>query len=72
MSQDESQNQKTSMERCKDVSRMDDHWLAKITKNNKKHLQATWATSFANAKTSKRKLDINIIGEEAHWMKYRT
>jgi len=50
---------------------MDDNWMI-ICKNRKKwkikYLQAIWMAS----KTLVQKLDMDITGEQARWIKYRT
>jgi hypothetical protein len=46
---------------------MDDNRFAKVSKTKKINtLKATWTVS----KTLVRKLDINITGEQARWIKY--
>jgi len=46
------------------VDRMDDMWLRKIATIEKQ--KATWTTS------KMRKLDMNIAGEQVHWIRYGT
>jgi len=58
------QNEETGMERSM-INKINDNRLAKIARNGKPNMLKApipW----------RRKLDINITGEQAHWIKYRT